>query len=165
VSKEDIIRCFDSLRVWKREREGERAPHKPLLVLYALGRWQRGVTTVSFREVEKDLKDLLREFGPPRKSDHPEEPFWRLQNDNVWTVHAPDGLIMKAGHSIPRITHLRSHNVKARFSDDVLAALAQNEFLLSEIASRILEDHFSVEFHQKILDRVGLEINPGFRSR
>ncbi len=85
MTNEDILRRFDALRVWKREKEGEKAPHKPLLILYALARWRQGLTTVSFREVEKDLKDLLREFGPPRKSDHPEEPFWRLQNDDVWT--------------------------------------------------------------------------------
>jgi putative restriction endonuclease len=165
MSSEDILRRFDQLKVWKRGKNGERAPHKPLLVLYALGRWQRGLTVVSFREVETDLKDLLREFGPPRKSDHPEEPFWRLQNDGVWTVQAPGGLIMKAGHSIPRITELRSHDVKAGFSVDVQAALANDEFLLSEIASRILEQHFPVDFHQKILESVGLKIDAGFRSR
>ena len=165
MSSEAILRRFDSLRVWKRAKDGERAPHKPLLILYALGRWQRGLTTVSFRDVEADLKYLLREFGPPRKSDHPEEPFWRLQNDEVWTVQAAGELIMKAGHSIPRITELRSHNVKAGFSDDVQAALLRDEFLLAEIASRILEQHFPIDFHQKILDSVGLKLEPGFRSR
>src|SRR5438477_6793119 len=85
MSSQAILRRFDNLNVWK--KHGERAPHKPLLVLYALGRWQRGLTDVGFREAEKDLKELLREFGPPRKSDHPEEPFWRLQYDDVWTVH------------------------------------------------------------------------------
>src|SRR5262249_25146835 len=29
---------------------------------------------------------LLREFGPPRESDHPGQPFWRLQRDGVSTV-------------------------------------------------------------------------------
>src|SRR5205814_5429723 len=95
MSTAAILRRFDNLNVWK--KHGKRAPHKPLLVLYALGRWQRGLTDVGFREAEKDLKELLREFGPPRKSDHPEEPFWRLQYDDVWTVHAAEGLALKAG--------------------------------------------------------------------
>ena len=43
-----------------------------------------------FREAEPELTALLREFGPPRKSDHPEQPFWRLQRDGVWVVNAPD---------------------------------------------------------------------------
>ncbi len=163
MTSEVILRRFESLKVWK--RSGECAPHKPLLVLYALGRWQRGLTDVSFREAEKDLKELLREFGPTRKSDHPEEPFWRLQNDEVWTVHAPAGLILKAGHPIPRITELRSYNVRAGFSVDVQAALANDENLLSEIASRILEQHFPVSLHQGILDAVGLELDSWFRTR
>jgi hypothetical protein len=32
-----IVRQFDRLNIWS--RGGQRAPHKPLLVLYALGRW------------------------------------------------------------------------------------------------------------------------------
>ena len=67
------------------------APHKPLLVLYALGRWQRGLKEVTFREAEPAPDRPAREFGPPRKSDHPEQPFWRLQRDGVWAVHAPAG--------------------------------------------------------------------------
>ncbi len=163
MSSEALLRRFDNLNVWK--KKGECAPHKPLLVLYALGRWQRGLTDVSFREAEKDLKELLREFGPPRRSDHPEEPFWRLQRDGVWTVHAPEGLALKAGHNIPRITELRSHNVTAEFSVDVQLALANDENLLSEIAGRILEQYFPAFLHQRILDAVGLRLDARFRTR
>lgn len=162
MTSEEILRRFEKLSVWS--RSGEFGPHKPLLVLYALGRWQRGLTVVSFREVEEDLKRLLREFGPPRKSDHPEYPFWRLQNDDVWTVHAPTGLIMRAGHSDPRLTELRSHNVSAEFSGDVQAALANDGNLLSEIASRMLE-RFPVSVHQRILDAVDLRVHAKYRAR
>jgi putative restriction endonuclease len=162
MSSEEILRRFDRLNVWR--RNGERAPHKPLLVLYALGRWQRGLTDVLFREAEKDLKALLREFGPTRKSDLPEEPFWRLQRDEVWTVHAPEGLALKAGHSIPRITELRSHNVRGEFSSDVRTALSNDENLLSEVARRVLEQHFPGALHQRILDAVGLRLNDEFRA-
>lgn len=44
MASEEILRRFENLKVWK--RSGEIAPHKPLLVLYALGRWQRGLTDV-----------------------------------------------------------------------------------------------------------------------
>jgi len=67
-----ILKRFDDLGVW---RQGDqRAPHKPLLVLYALGRWQRGQKVVAFREAEPGLTAPLREFGPPRKSDHRKRP-------------------------------------------------------------------------------------------
>ena len=81
-----ILARFDELNIW---RQGDqRAPHKPLLVLYALGRWQQGKPSVTYAEAEPELIALLREFGPPRKSDHAEQPFWRLQRDGVWKVTA-----------------------------------------------------------------------------
>src|SRR3954453_24081895 len=135
MNTEAILKRFDDLGVWK--QGDQRAPHKPLLVLYALGRWQRGQTDVAFREAEPELTALLREFGPPRKSDHPEQPFWRLQRDGVWTVHAPSGLALKVGDNIPRVTALRSHDVRAEFAPDVQAALNADPALVAGIATRI----------------------------
>src|SRR4051794_410163 len=90
MNSDAILERFDELGVWK--QGDQRAPHKPLLVLYDLGRWQRGLIDVTFREAEPALTALLREFGPPRTSDHPEQPFWRLRRDGVWTVQAPAGM-------------------------------------------------------------------------
>jgi putative restriction endonuclease len=41
---------------------------------------------VAFLDAEPDLTARRRESGPPRKSDHPKQPFWRLQRDGVWAV-------------------------------------------------------------------------------
>jgi predicted restriction endonuclease len=76
-----ILQRFDDLGIWK--QGDQRAPHKPLLVLYALGRWQRGQTDVTFRQAEPELTALLREFGPSRRSDHPEQP-----NRTTRTMHS-----------------------------------------------------------------------------
>jgi putative restriction endonuclease len=85
VDSQALLDQFDRLAVWS--RGDQRAPHKPLLVLYALGLWIRGdQADIPFSDVDRDLTELLREFGPPRQSYHPEYPFWRLQNDGVWTV-------------------------------------------------------------------------------
>jgi putative restriction endonuclease len=81
VNSDAILARFDKLNIWK--QRDHRAPHKPLLVLYALGRWQQGVAEVTYREAEPELTALLREFGPPRRSDHPEQPFWWLRRDGV----------------------------------------------------------------------------------
>jgi putative restriction endonuclease len=168
----DVLRRFDELIIWKQGEQ--RAPHKPLLILYALGRWQRGQTEVTFREAEPKLRALLQEFGPPRKSDHPEQPFWRLQNDGVWTVHAPEGLPLKTGDTIPRVGALRSPEVRAEFSEDVQSALAADPGLVAAIAGRILERHFPESLHQDVLDAVGLTLgtsptprkrDPDFRRR
>lgn len=172
MGSETVLHRFDDLSIWK--QGDQRTPHKPLLVLYALGRWQAGQKDVTFRQVEPDLTSLLREFGPPRKSDHPEQPFWRLQRDGVWTVHAPEGLALKTGDDIPRIGELRSRDVRAEFSSEVQAALAADPSLAAAIASRILERHFPESLHLDILNAVGLTLetsvtrrkrDPAFRQR
>jgi putative restriction endonuclease len=87
MTRDAVLGLFDRLNVWS--RGDQLAPHKPLLVLYALGRWSRGEPAdIPFTQVDADLTGLLKEFGPPRQSYHPEYPFWRLQNDGVWVVHA-----------------------------------------------------------------------------
>jgi len=62
---EEWITRVASLNQWR--RGGERAPHKPLLLLYMLGRLQTlGSASVAFVDAEVDLRRLLEEFGPPR---------------------------------------------------------------------------------------------------
>jgi predicted restriction endonuclease len=59
---EFTLASFDRLNVWS--RGDQRAPHKPLLVLYALGRWSRGESgDIAFRDAEPVLTSLLKEFG------------------------------------------------------------------------------------------------------
>jgi putative restriction endonuclease len=74
-----LLERFEQLNVWT--RGSERAPHKPLLVLHALARLSHGQESVPFTPVDEVVGALLREFGPPRKSYHPEYPFWRLRSD------------------------------------------------------------------------------------
>src|SRR3954453_17042071 len=115
MTRDSVLHLFDKLNVWS--RGDQRAPHKPLLVLYTLGRWSRGETgDILFRDVEKDLTALLKEFGPSRQSYHPEYPFWRLQNDGVWTVHSPSPLKLRQGNSDPRKSDLLANHVRAGFS-------------------------------------------------
>jgi putative restriction endonuclease len=65
VPQSDLLDRFSGITVWK--HGGERAPHKPLLILYALARLQRGEPRpIPFDDIEKDLSDLLQDFGPPR---------------------------------------------------------------------------------------------------
>jgi hypothetical protein len=163
MDRTEVLQRFERLNVWK--QGDQRAPHKPLLVLYALGRWQRGRPEVSFAEAEPELTALLQEFGPPRRSDHPEQPFWRLQNDGVWAVHAPHDLPLKTGDTIPKKAALRSHEVRAGFTPEVRAALAADPGLVAAIARRVLDGHFPESLHQDVLDAVGLTLDgPTARS-
>ena len=91
---EQLQQMFRHITVWK--RGAERAPHKPLLLLYALGKCQRGAPrALPYAEVDPALQRLLRAFGPPRQSYHSEYPFWRLQQGGIWELQG-------AEHVVPR---------------------------------------------------------------
>ncbi len=82
MDREEIIQRFETLSLWR--REGERAPHKPLLVLYAIGKLLRdGVRLIPYSEIDRNLERLLREFDPRRSNYGTHYPFWRLQNDGI----------------------------------------------------------------------------------
>lgn len=56
-----LLKRFSDITVWK--QGGQRAPHKPLLVLYAIGKMLRGEgRLIPFADVDRDLKKLLIEF-------------------------------------------------------------------------------------------------------
>ncbi len=60
-------------------REGQRAPHKALALLYAMGQLRAGERLVRFAEGAPRLGALLEQFGPPRAVQHPDQPIWRLR--------------------------------------------------------------------------------------
>jgi putative restriction endonuclease len=174
MTSQGILQQFDTLNIWS--RGDQRAPHKPLLVLYALGKWSRGETApIPFREVERDLTGLLKEFGPSRKSYHPEYPFWRLQNDGVWTVRASGPLKSRQGNTDPPKSELLAHDASGFFSDPVLTALRSDPGLAQEIAARLLDAHFPESIRPDILNAVGFSLetpavadrkrDPTFRQR
>lgn len=60
---------ISNLTIWK--KRNQRAPHKPLL--YAFGQLQKGnPRLLPYEQAGQDLKQLLVDFGPIRKSYHPE---------------------------------------------------------------------------------------------
>ena len=173
MGREGITDSFERLNVWS--RGGQRAPHKPLLVLYALGRWSRGDTgAIPFRDVDRDLTALLKEFGPPRQSYHPEYSFWRLQNDGVWEVYADGPLKARRSNTDPPKGELLAHDARGKFSPKVQAALRADPALAGDIADRLLANHFPESLHPDILAAVGLDLgapltgtrkrDPQFRS-
>jgi hypothetical protein len=62
-------------------------------------------------------------------------------------VTAPVGMPLKTGDDIPRVTALRSHDVRAGFSADVQAALTADQALIGRIAVQLLERHFPESLH------------------
>lgn len=151
-----IRRHFEDITVWK--RGAQRAPHKPLLVLYALGKLERDQRWLPFSEIDEALTDLLEEFGPPRKRHHPEYPFWRLQNDDVWTVPHDEPLTRRSSNTDPLKSELLKHDVHGGFTEDVWSALHDDASLRHDVTRMLLDEHFPSSLHEDILDAVGLEV-------
>ena len=173
MKDDQVTDRIDRLNVWR--RRGEQAPHKPLLLLLALGRLSQGEQTVPFLECEATLTELLREFGPSRTSYHPEYPFWRLQKDGLWEVASTQPLSSRQSNTDPTRRQLRAGHAVGRLPEEVRNTLLAKPALLAEAAQRLLSAHFPDALHQDILDAVGLSLqqesalrrrrDPKFRTR
>lgn len=171
MTREKIIQKFKSLNVWKRGNKV--APHKPLLVLYAIGKLRRGENQlIPYTEIEEKLAELLREFGTDQSNPRPHYPFWRLREDNVWTV-TKACFIGQTSKGDAHITDLKRHNASGGFREAIADHLQSDFSLALEISENML-DHFRSSIHEDISQAVGIEYpfhtpnrqrpNPNFRE-
>ena len=154
MTREEIIERFQNLNVWK--RGGQRAAHKPLLILYVIGKLLNGEDRyIPFATTEDDLRNLLREFGPWRKNYQPQHPFWRLQNDKIWEIRHADR-IRQTSSGDAYVTDLREHGVGS-FPKAVANQLQNDSRLAFEITYNLLDDHFPLTRHNEILQAVNIQ--------
>jgi putative restriction endonuclease len=140
------------LRQWT--RGSERAPHKPLLLLYALGQFQQhGDAPVVFGEAEEQLGRLLREFGPPRPTS-PAYPFHHLVRDGLWTVTTAAG----DGSPGPSPAVLRREHAAGRLTPALARDLAGRPQLLPQLARILLDANFEPSLHDDICAAAGLDL-------
>lgn len=158
-----LVQKFRDLNVWRRGTE--RAPHKPLLVLYALAQVQAGAARlIPFDRMEEPLERMLEEFGPPRKSPHPELPFYHLQSDGVWEIDETVPLTRRKGSKNFLRTELRKFHIAGGFPAPIFQELKHKPEALREVAREILEAHFPESLHREIANSVGLELDSTIRS-
>ena len=174
MTPEQLKQQIRQIVIWKRGEQ--RAPHKPLLLLYALGRLVNAdQRLIPYSDVARDLRSLLLEFGPERKACPPEYPFWRLQNDGIWELTNIEHVETRQGHTDGKKSELLKYGVTGGFTPEVFDLLQRRPSLVSELAIEILSQHFPPTVFGDILDAVGLEIqfeqtlrrkrDPGFRER
>ena len=173
MSRDQTLERFKHLNVWK--RGSERAPHKPLLLLLALGRYRQGAERLlSFANLDEPLRELLREFGPPRKSHHSEYPFWRLQTDGIWEVDQTRGAVVREGSTDPLKSELIRLGACGGLTEDLYRSVTADPDTLREVVQQLLENSFPATLHDDIADAVGLSAleaarktrrDPDFRRR
>lgn len=164
MTRDEIEQRFNSLQVWRRGTE--RAPHKPLLLLYALGHYSRGgERKIPYARVDEELRELLTEFGPTRSSYHPEYPFWFLQSDGLWELDHLVDLQPRTGGSNPPRGELMAKNVHGGLPEPIFRTLRTDPHLLAELAHHLLDAHFPVSIHDDILSAIGLDLEAVRRRR
>ena len=155
MNRKLILQKFETLGVWK--RRGERAPHKPLLVLYAIGKLLRGESRlIPYCEVDEGLGKLLQEFGPRRRKQGTQYPFWRLRNDSVWEVTDADQIVTNSSGDTSK-TDLLDHSVSGGFRESIATRLQNDSKLTFEIIHNLLDAHFPPSMHGDILQAVNIE--------
>lgn len=153
VTAEELRAQFENLRQWK--ADGKRAPHKPLLLLYALARFAEGVERFPYNTVEAPLLGLLDDFGPSRRR-HQAFPFWRLTSDGIWAIDGAEEIRRSASGDM-RVSDARALNPVARFPDAVADALRATPGLISELVQSLLDAHFPSTLHEDILSSIGFD--------
>lgn len=140
------------LNIWK--RGSQRAPHKPLLLLYALGKWSQGQKQFDWRTVKKEVSLLIEQFGGNAKAEV-SNPFIRLRNDldgKLWVVQ---GELVLGASDNPSVSALDKNNNTASFHPDFEKELADNN-MFDELVNKLLVEHFSETQFEDIISACGL---------
>ncbi len=149
------------MRIWK--RGGERAPHKPLLVIYALSRAIQGEDgLIAYDEVKEHLTPLLKEFGPHRSHHRPQYPFVRLVRDEIWDLQAKCCLDPARD---PSDRVLIENEARGGFKKEIASMLQKDGELARELIEMMLEQNFPPTLHKDILQAVGLNLTPRWLSK
>jgi transcriptional regulator with XRE-family HTH domain len=163
MSPDLFLLRLDQVRTWR--RGPDKAPHKPMLLLLMLARIARDEPRlVRYAEIEEPLRQLIIEFGPRLRSRHPtyhpEMPFWRLQGDGIWEVVGGESVQPLDWNADPKAEALREAGVSGGFTPEVDDLLRRDPSLVRAAVRNILNKHFPLPLHEKVLRAVGLEPNP-----
>ncbi|MEH7525485.1 HNH endonuclease [Bacillus sp. JJ1503] len=157
IDRNELINRLNQLSIWK--KGDQRAPHKPLLILYAIGDMQKAShRLIPYNKAREKLKELLVEFGPLRSSYHPEQPFVRLVNDGIWDLSE------QINTSKFTNKQLIDKQISAGFKTEIYLLLKNDIQLQKEVAETVLDAHFPETLHEDILDSIGLDFTIGKKS-
>jgi len=153
MTADDFRAHIGTLNTWS--AGGTRAPHKPLLLLYALARFADGTEQLRYNDVESRLLRLLEDFGPPRKKVQAFS-FQRLATSPLWEVNGAEPIRVTASGDW-FVSDARRINPVGQFSADARRLLHAQPGLIAETAYAVLDGHFAPSLHEDILTSIGLD--------
>lgn len=160
MTDDEILERFRGLRVLG--VRGQRAPHKPLVVLLAIRRLEEGGPRLTpYAGFADELPRLLARFGPLREfrgatPARTANPFWRLQQDGIWEVRPGASALVPDRSGAPSHGRLRAADAIGGFSEAVHARLAASPVLRAAVVGAVLAAAFPETLHEEVLAEVGL---------
>ena len=155
MNAHDILERFQTLRTWR--NRDHRAPHKPLLIIWMIGRCLNGESRLApFELVDFELTRLLQRFGPAAQSPNTHYPFWRLQNDEVWEIDRPH-LVGTTSSGNAHRNDLVRHDIHGGLKRTDYDELRNDPAKGLQIASSLLAAHFPESLHDEILRATGFD--------
>lgn len=156
MTNAEILKKLNSFRV--HNNNGERAPHKALLLLLALGRVRQPNQgrLAPYHEWVQPLTDLLNKYGHPGRKNHqhPHDPYSLLcKTDNLWDIPGYDKLPL-GKNDRPLLPPLRT--TEGGLPQELYDAFRQQPQLLAEAAALLLKKTFPESLHSELLSAVGL---------
>lgn len=151
ASSKSLQQAIANIKIWHKGEQ--RAPHKPLLLLYVLAGYLNGHPRLFDygSEIYEPLHSLLERFGPQRSQYRPDMPFWRLQGDGFWQLRNAE-LCSTAGSSRqPPVKELTEHRVAGGFDEQHYALVTGNKKLINTLAQQILKRTSPRVFRKKLL--------------
>ncbi len=150
-ARRQVLDRLASLR--QHQRDGQRSPHKPLLVLLALGRLAAtGSSELPWSTAESELANLIADFGPPSRTSRAQSaayPFTRLRADGVW--------VLNQDVQMDLVGPLASSHVTGRLEPSVESALRDDPALIPAAARALVLSNFPETVAPDVLAAVGLE--------
>ena len=152
---DDLGRRFADIAVWKRAPSVLPTTAPAALRPGEVQPWRGPPDSV--RRRRREAARLLIEFGPSRKSYHPEYPFWRLQNDGISELENAENAQPRASNTDAKRSELLKHGVTGGLKADVYEAVRKDPHLLADFAHELLDANFPPSLHDDILAAVGLD--------
>jgi putative restriction endonuclease len=157
VNEGSALERLTALRQY--QGDGNRAPHKPLLVLLALGQLaSSGSSVMPWSVVQERLGGLLAEFGTAASNGASSAayPFTRLRSDGVWQL----------SRDVPNdsLGPLNEEPIDGHFTSEIEQELSMSSETLNAVARVLVENQFPLTIAPDVLTAVGLDPDVVFGS-
>ena len=157
---EKILKRFINIK--KHKKGDDEAVNKPLLLLYALGKYQHGMKSIYYAHAKKALENLLNKYGTRNVRTNAHYAFYRLSSDidgNLWKLKNIENCPPPNSSCDISGKHLEANFVSGCFAGDIQNAFDNNPALIVKITQMLLDKHFPPSLHNELIETTAINID------